>query len=444
MKFARVIRRAVLLMTVLLAVFHVEGATDALDWRQFNGRERVSADISTWDLQILLENVAAATGWDIYVEPDTKHRVSTKFKDRPPGEALDRLLGNLSFALVPQADGPNKLYVFRNSKSDATVQVKAAKKRKRIDETKPIDNELIVKLKPGANIDDIAKALGAKVVGRLEDLNAYRLQFENGAATDEARKNLDDNPDVDSIENNYPISRPEQTANLNQGSGPPLNLDIKPGNSGGQTIVGLIDTAVQRWGGPMDAFLMDATSVAGESTPGMDYPTHGTAMAETLLRGAQAASNGDTSLDLKILPVDIYGNNANTTTFQITEGLLRAIAAGANPINISSGGPINSPLLEQVVKSALANGINIFAAAGNEPTGQPVYPAAINGVTGVGALGRDGTPAPFSNFGEHVDIYGPGTVPISFNNQLQWVSGTSPATAYEAGKSAVAKPTASK
>ena len=431
-----------LLALAMLELFaaRVAAATDSLDWRQFKGREQVSADIATWDVQALLENIAAATGWEIYVEPNTKHQVSTKFKDRPPGDALKLLLGDLSFALMPQTDGPSKLYVFRNSRSDATLQVRATKRKKSIDETKPIENELIVKVKPGANIDEIAKALGAKVVGRLDDLSAYRLQFEDGAAAEAARNKLDANPDVESIENNYPISRPEQSAYLNQGSGPPLNLNLKPGNSGGQKIVGLIDTAVQKWGGPLDAFLMASESVAGEATPGMDYPTHGTAMLETLLRGAQTGAGGGTTLDLKVYHVDAYGNNANTSTFQLAQALIKAIEAGANPINISSGGPVNSPILAQVVASAIKNGIDIYAAAGNEPTGLPVYPAAIPGVTGVGAMGRDGRPTGYSNYGEHVDIYGPGTVPISFRDQLQWISGTSGATAFEAGRSAATRP----
>lgn len=431
--------RIVALLLALLALCDgTRAATDSLDWRAVKGREQVSADISTWDLRTVLENIASASGWDIYVEPETRQAVSTKFKNRPPGEALKLLLGNLSFALLPQTNGPSKLYVFRNSRADATLQVKAAKKKKLIDESKPIENELIVKLKPGANIDEIAKALGAKVVGRLDKLNAYRLQFDDAAATEDARKSLESNSEVDGIENNYPISRPEQNAQLSQGSGPPLSLNIKPGNTGGQVVVGLIDTAVQKWGGPADAFLLPGESVAGEATPDPEYPTHGTAMLDALLNGASQCANGQ-PVNLRVLPIDIYGNNANTSTFQIMQGLVRAIEGGANPINISSGGPVSSPLLDQIVTSALKNGISIYAAAGNEPTGAPVYPAAIPGVTGVGALGRDGKPAPFSNFGAFVDVYGPGTVPVNFNNRLLWVSGTSPATAFESGRDACSR-----
>src|SRR5262245_30715376 len=95
-------------------------ANNSLDWSADKWRERVSADITSWDLKTLLENIAYSTGWDIYVEPDTKLQVSTKFKDRPPGEALRLLLGNLSFVVMPQTNGPGKLYVFRNTMKEAT------------------------------------------------------------------------------------------------------------------------------------------------------------------------------------------------------------------------------------------------------------------------------------------------------------------------------------
>ena len=51
---------------------------------------------------------------------------------------------------------------------------------------KHVPNELLVKLKPGADIDALAKLLGAKVIGRDDKLGIYRLQFADAAATDAA------------------------------------------------------------------------------------------------------------------------------------------------------------------------------------------------------------------------------------------------------------------
>ena len=184
-------------LALWLGSSHWSGAADSLLWRQ--NENRVTAEISSWDLPTLLENVAAATGWQIYLEPDTKLSISTKFENRPPGDALRLLLGNLSFALLPQTNAPSQLLVFRTSRQEATQLVRPIAKRS--DPTaKPIPNELVVKLKPGAKIDELAKKLGAKVVGRADGLNTYRLSFDSAEATQAAREQLKGDPDVESVD----------------------------------------------------------------------------------------------------------------------------------------------------------------------------------------------------------------------------------------------------
>ena len=74
--------------------------------------------------------------------------VSAKFKERTVGEALHLFLGDLSFALVPQTNGPSKFFVFHTSMDDATLYIHPA-----VDASnhvaKPIPDELVVRLKPG-------------------------------------------------------------------------------------------------------------------------------------------------------------------------------------------------------------------------------------------------------------------------------------------------------
>src|SRR5215813_7764654 len=126
-------------------------AADTLRWET----NKVSADIKSTDLTAVLEKIAAVTGWHVFVEPETLHTVSAKFNYLPPGEALHKLLGDVNFFLLPDAKQP-KLYVFRTRMQNATRMVHPApiapKETKKI-----IPNELIVRLKPGAKIEDIAK-----------------------------------------------------------------------------------------------------------------------------------------------------------------------------------------------------------------------------------------------------------------------------------------------
>src|SRR5205085_1467806 len=140
---------------------------------------------------------------------------------------------------------------------------------------KIIANELIVRLKPGAKIEDLARSLGAKVIGRIGDLNAYRLQFDSADAAAAAREQLATNPDVSSVDNNFSIDRPPQPREGSSGNIPPPHLHLSPPPSNGRVLVGLIDTAVQPLGNDLDRFLLKAISVAGEAQLSPDTPSHG-------------------------------------------------------------------------------------------------------------------------------------------------------------------------
>jgi hypothetical protein len=416
-------------LLTLVAVTSV--LADTFNWN--TNQSRVTADVKAGNLPTVLGKIISATGWQIYIEPGTSHTVSAKFKNLPPGEALRLLLGDLNFALVPETNGPSKLFVFRTVRQNATELVRGP----RLEGTrvKVIPNELIVTLKPGMNIDALAKLLGAKVLGRLPGRDTYRLQFEDADATEAARKQLADNPDVVSVDNNYSIDRPQ----LAREAFPPApsvpHLRLTPPPDNGRVIVGLIDTAVQPLGSGLDSFLLKGISVAGDTQANPNEPTHGTSMAETILRSLEQATKGSTSV--QILPVDVYGPNATTSTFEVAAGIAQAINAGANVINLSLGSEADSPYLRELIKDAIGKKIAFFAAAGNQPVTTPFYPAAYSdlGVNAVTATSQ-GQLAPYANRGPFVTAAAPGTSMFYFNGQ-NWVAmGTSAAAAVATGMAA--------
>src|SRR5436190_4569604 len=182
-------------------------AANTLNWN--TNQNRVTADIKGTELLPVLEHIASVTGWHVFIEEQTIHNsVSAKFKDLPTGQALHLLLGDVNFALVPEMKTRSRLYVFRTSQARATQAVQAGKLLSSAPQSKVIPNELIVRLKPGANIDEIARLFGAKVTGRIDSLNAYRLQFEDAAAADSARKGLATNSDVTAVDSNYSLDQP--------------------------------------------------------------------------------------------------------------------------------------------------------------------------------------------------------------------------------------------
>jgi hypothetical protein len=411
-------------------------SANTLNWNTSKGR--VTADIKGSELLPVLEQVASATGWKVFVEADTIHnRVSASFTDANTGQALKLLLGDVNYALVPQSTGSSKLYVFRTSQGNATVAVTPSRPAGTNSTSKVIPNELIVRLKPGAKIEDIARLLGAKVVGKIDSMNAYRLQFDDAAAADTARKSLASNSDVASVDSNYTVDVPTTPNKVPSGSSIPgvPQLQMKPPSSdSGHVIVGLVDTGVQTLGNGLDDFLLKQISVAGQSQLDPSSPSHGTSMAETILRSLQAVTKGSTSVE--ILPVDVYGANSSSSTFDVANGIVTAVNNGAKIVNLSLGTDTDSSFLRSVIEDASSKNILLIAAAGNTPVTTAFYPAAYQGVLAVTAIDSDKQLASYANRGSFISLGTSGTSVVYYNGQAYYVAGTSASSAYISGAAA--------
>ncbi len=420
------------LLGLLLTVFGTAlmSAADSLEWNA--KQNRVSADISSWNLPTLLEQVAERTGWDIFVEPDTSSRVSVKFSDQPPGEALRRMLGELNFALLPQTNAPARLFIYRTSLQEATQKVRIASKRGGRT-GKPISDELIVSLEDGASIEDIARRIGAKVVGGIEGGDVYRLKFDDAEATQIAKDLLAGYSEVEGLDVNYYVERPPGAESLSASSAAPFSLNPAVGGDGSKVIIGLIDTPIQSSGSPISSVLMDSLSVFGTAVdPASLQPTHGTSMANGIGQGLASILKGSET-NVRILPIDVYGANVNATTFDVAHGVVLAIQNGATIINLSLGSEGDSQLLHTVIKNATAKGVAFVAAAGNEPVNTPFYPAAYAEVIAATAGDKRGNIASYANYGSFVDVIAPGANVVQFNNRSWFVNGTSTSAAYVSG-----------
>jgi hypothetical protein len=115
-------------------------------------------------------------------------------------------------------------------------------------------------------------------------------------------------------------------------------------------------------------------------------------------------------------------------------GIDYAIEQGARVVSLSWGSETSSTLLGSAVSYAAAKGLILVAAAGNTPTGKPVYPAAYDNVIGVGALAPNGEAWKQSNYGDFVAVSAPGLadLPVGYNGDPGVYAGTSIATAYTA------------
>lgn len=120
----------------------------------------------------------------------------------------------------------------------------------------------------------------------------------------------------------------------------------------------------------------------------------------------------------KVMPLRVLGKNGMGSDYDIEQAV--RFAAGlpndsgtvppkrADIINLSLGGPGVSLGFQQVMTQARKAGVIIVAAAGNENTDLPSYPAALDGVISVGALDINKQRASYSNFGDYLDVVAPG------------------------------------
>src|SRR6266403_1277258 len=106
----------------------------------------------------------------------------------------------------------------------------------------------------------------------------------------------------------------------------------------------------------------------------------------------------------QILPLKAFSSNGTGYLSNIVAALYYAVQHHANVVNMSFDLTSNSPSLAQAVSYANKAGVVLVAAAGNESTSAPVYPAALNNyVVGIASTTNWDSRSSFSNYGS-VDV----------------------------------------
>ncbi len=109
-----------------------------------------------------------------------------------------------------------------------------------------------------------------------------------------------------------------------------------------------------------------------------------------------------------VLSVKVMDAAGTGYSSDLAFGIDYAVDRGARVINLSVGGFGYSQLLSEAVLHAWQRGAVIVAAAGNERTSAPSYPAAYDHVVGVSATQADDEFTNWSNYGATVDVSAPG------------------------------------
>ena len=92
--------------------------------------------------------------------------------------------------------------------------------------------------------------------------------------------------------------------------------------------------------------------------------------------------------------------------------IIHATDSGANILSNSWGGTDDSMLLSEAIDYATAQGVLVFAAAGNHDANEqfnPEYPAFYDSVIAVSSIESSNNLSYFSNYGSYVDVAAPGS-----------------------------------
>ncbi|MGR3935601.1 type VII secretion-associated serine protease mycosin [Streptomyces sp. BRA346] len=190
--------------------------------------------------------------------------------------------------------------------------------------------------------------------------------------------------------------------------------------------------------------------------PGKDARTdmdgHGTAMA-ALISGNGVGGQGVKGLapDARILPLTVSGTSkeaARSSTPALIKAIRYAADSDAKIINMSLAFQDyllekNEPEeLQKAVDYAIGRGKLLLAGSGNDgnTSNDLTYPAASDGVAGVGAVDKDLAHVKFSNYGSQVALAAPGEdIPINCIGKSGYCrsGGTSQATAIASGAAAL-------
>ncbi len=298
-----------------------------------------------------------------------------------------------------------------------------------------VPDQLLVKFRPGVqaqSVESLHQAAGGRVVRVIPQLGVHVVKLNPGVAAASALAAYRASPLVQYAEQDayaYAFATPNDQYYPLQWHYPKVGLpaawDV---TTGAPVIVAVVDSGIR----------FDHPDLTGVTVPGYDFfdndpdptdpgcPTvdpdhvsHGTHVAGTVAaltnngRGVAGVAWGGVAA-VKIMPIRVLGEDVSSnkcgtgTLSMVAQGIMYAADNGAKVVNLSLGGYGTSQTLLDAVNYALARGVTLVAAAGNDDTSTPSYPAAYPGVIAVSATACNDQKASYSNYGLHVWVAAPG------------------------------------
>ena len=266
---------------------------------------------------------------------------------------------------------------------------------------------------------------GLRVLARLDALNSVRVHFQSSErfAQDLAAAGGED---ALAAEGNILLLPPTQPTPEQRAAYPQVPV-------GNHLLEALgVTGSNEAWGRGVTIAILD-TGVAADSTFGtgrlrsldIGLGTTGTgamdghATAVAALAAGAAPDAAGIAPEASLLSIRVTTADGTGDVFTVAQGILAAVDAGAQVINVSLGADQASLVLTRAIDYAVARGVVLVAAAGNDQAAQLSWPAADPRVVSVGAVDAVGQQMIFSNSGPQLQLTAPG-----YGLQTAWTDGT--------------------
>jgi membrane-anchored mycosin MYCP len=228
---------------------------------------------------------------------------------------------------------------------------------------------------------------------------------------------------------------------------------VWPHSTGAGVTVAVIDSGVDADHPQLRGRVLPGRDffLVGELPGNFDCESHGTAVGSLIAGtgvpgvGFRGVAPGARILPVRVSDRELADDGAPTPIDAdvVARGIRYAVDEGAQVINLSLSGYGDHRAIREAVAYALRRDVLLVASAGNrqEDGGGASFPAAYDGVLGVGGIDIAGARSRGSQLGPHVDLVAPGEAVLAatrVGGHAYW-TGTSFAAPFVAGTAALVR-----
>ena len=157
--------------------------------------------------------------------------------------------------------------------------------------------------------------------------------------------------------------------------------------------------------------VQDFTGASG-GTDVTDTVGHGTHVSGTIAGRQLAGGFAGVAPEAKLLMGRVCLSDG-CSNIAVATGINWAITEHVDAVSMSLGGPLGTMAEKKACEDAIAAGVTVVAATGNDGTAKVSFPAAFPGVIAVGAVDSTLARASFSQYGPEIAVVAPGVAVVS-------------------------------